>query len=162
MVILCCLVMPHPEKINLSVTTGCKFLEGCWILESKMKLVEVLLQPVTPLHDHVRYVLLSSKSWMFFRLPGRLFEWLLRRCSFSWNVLLLHWTLYLCGGKRSGAEVCCKLQESEQSTSSVQVLKGQFAKLPNSNLLGCRSVRIKHKQCVQLMCYLSQNRCNLD
>lgn len=161
MVILCCPVTPHPEKINLSVTSGFCFWKDTGYLSLKwswLKFCYSLSHHCVIMSDMFCWVQLDVFQW----LPGRLFEWLLRRCFFSWNVLLLHWTLYLRGGKRSGAEVCCKLQESEQSTSSVQVLKGQFAKLPNSNLLGCRSVRIKHKQCVQLMCYLSQNCCNLD
>ena len=91
----------------------------------------------------------------------RLSEWPLRRCSLSWNVLLLHWTLDQRGGRRSGAEVCRELQEGGQSTSPVQVLKGQFAKLPSSDLLGCRNMRrIKQKQRVRLMCYLSQQHRN--
>lgn len=47
----------------------------------------------------------------------------LRRCSFFSEVLLLHWTLDQCGGKRSGAEVFCELQARGQSPSSVQPLK---------------------------------------
>lgn len=47
----------------------------------------------------------QSLGCVFNNCQGGFFEWPLRRCSFFWNVLLLHWTLDQCGGKRSGPEV---------------------------------------------------------
>lgn len=156
--------------LNMLKKTPCQLpCQGFCVVRLSLQCVGVgQLQPVTSLCHHVRYVLMEFKDLDVFFLQTvpqwGFFEQLLWRCYFSLNVLLLHCTLVWWWGKRSGAEEGCELQERGQSKSSVQVLRGLSIKLPSCNLFGFHNQRIRQKVCVcvELMCYLSLNLCNLD
>lgn len=140
---------------NLPVSTGCMWRHMSWVCRPDSSGLK--LQRVTSPCHHVWYVLIEfTVTAREVRLTG-----LLRRCSFSWNVLLLHWTLDQGWGKRSGAEVCCELQEGGQRTS-VQVPKGQLTKPPSSSLFGCRNMRIKTLSLVNVLPFTDRTTATLD
>lgn len=104
----------------------------------------VLLQPVTSLCHHVRYVLIDFKVLDVFSVTARDFfsNGLCVGVPFS-EMSYCFIGLWISVEAKGRGQKFSELQEEGQSTSSVQVLKGQCTKLSRPNLFGCCNVRLK-------------------